>query len=179
VPAQLRRGDPAAEIEQLHDRLGSFIQTFFNDPFGTVTAAAAPVLTPPIDVEETEDGYVVDVDLPNVRAEDLTVELRDTDELRISGRYEERERTGAMRRQSRRTGEFEYLVTLPGDVDPEQIDATLQNGVLTVRLRRSQGGQSRRIEVHGPDGGTTASGDGSRDGSTTNARNAARSQNAA
>jgi HSP20 family protein len=139
-----------AEIEQLQDRMGNLIQSFFADPFPALTtAAAAPVWVPPADIEETDDAYLVEVDLPGVRPEDIKLELRDENALWITGEYRERERTGVLRRQTRRTGQFEYVVMLPGEVDPEQIDAELQDGVLLVRLAKSQGGQPRRIEIKG------------------------------
>jgi HSP20 family protein len=143
-----RRQDPLAEIEQLQDRMSNLIQNFFADPFPALTAAAAPVWVPPVDIEETGDSYILEMDLPGVRAEDISVELRDSNELRVSGQYSERERTGTLRRQTRRTGQFEYDVTLPSEVDLEEIDATLQDGVLTVRLGKPSG-RPRRIEVKG------------------------------
>jgi HSP20 family protein len=139
-----------ADIEQLQDRMGNLIQSFFADPFPALTtAAAAPVWVPPADIEETDDAYLVEVDLPGVRPEDIKLELRDENALWISGEYQERERTGALRRQTRRMGQFEYVVMLPGEVDPDQIEADLHDGVLLVRLAKSQGGQPRRIEVKG------------------------------
>jgi HSP20 family protein len=147
-PALARRQDPLAEIEQLQDRMSNLIQNFFADPFPALTAAAAPVWVPPVNIEDTEDSYILEMDLPGVRAEDINLELRDSNELRVSGQYSERERTGRLRRQTRRTGQFEYDVVMPGEVDPEQIDATLQDGVLTVHLAKPSG-QPRRIEVKG------------------------------
>lgn len=146
---QARRQDPVAEIEQLQDRMGNLLQSFFADPFPAVTAAAAPVWVPPVDIEETDDAYIVEMDLPGVLAEDINLELRDNDELRITGKHPEREREGVLRRQTRRTGEFEYVVALPGEVDPEKIDARLEDGVLSVRLAKSAGGQPSRIEIKG------------------------------
>jgi HSP20 family protein len=144
-----RRGDPLADLE---DRMGDLIQSFFADPFmAAPVAPVVPVWVPPVDIEETNDSYLLEMDLPGVRPEDVNLELRDGNELRISGQYRDRERTGTMRRQSRRGGEFEYDVILPGDVNAEQVEATLEDGVLSVRLGKAQG-QPRRIEVRG--GGT-------------------------
>jgi HSP20 family protein len=100
------------------------------------------------------------LDLPGVRTVDINVELRDNDELRITGQYPERERKGMLRRQTRRSGHFEYDVVLPGAVDPEKIDATLENGVLTVRLAKSASAMARQIAVkgHQPNGKARGSG---------------------
>jgi HSP20 family protein len=68
-------------------------------------------------------------------------------ELFISGEMREPKREGVIRRQTRRTGRFEFRVTLPGEVDPEAVDAKLNDGVLTVRIPKAQRMQRRRIEV--------------------------------
>ncbi|GGM40406.1 Hsp20/alpha crystallin family protein [Dactylosporangium sucinum] len=142
---QLARGrgygwDPAREIDEL-------IRSFFGG--GTAVgdpAAIAAALRPPVDIEETEQAYIVDVDLPNVSPERIELEMRG-EELRISGRFEERSRSGVMRRQNRQAGEFEYLVDLPGDIDTDKVDASYDNGVLTVTIAKTRGTQPRRIEI--------------------------------
>jgi HSP20 family protein len=52
-----------------------------------------------------------------------------------------------LRRQTRRTGRFEYRVTLSDHLDAEKIDAKLADGVLTVRVPKSERAQRRKIEV--------------------------------
>ncbi|WP_238006757.1 Hsp20/alpha crystallin family protein [Dactylosporangium sp. AC04546] len=142
---QIARGrrsgwDPAREIDD-------FIRTFFGGgPAGGDPAAIAAALRPPVDIEETEQAYVVDVDLPNVSPERIELQMRG-EELRISGTFEERERSGVMRRQNRQTGEFEYLVDLPNDIDGDRVEAAYDNGVLTVTVARARSAQPRRIEI--------------------------------
>jgi HSP20 family protein len=68
-------------------------------------------------------------------------------ELVITGEIKERERRGVLRRRTRRLGRFDYRVTLPGEADPEGIDASLDDGVLTVRVPKPERAQPRRIEV--------------------------------
>ncbi|NJC67710.1 Hsp20/alpha crystallin family protein [Planosporangium flavigriseum] len=158
-----RGGDPLADLQ---DRMGDLLASFFADPFlaASLAPTVAPVWVPPVDIEETNDSYILEMDLPGVRPEDVNIELRDSNELRITGRYGERERTGTMRRQNRRTGEFEYDVILPGDVNADQIDATLEYGVLTVRAGKAQP-QAKRIEVKGG-GAEAGGGDGTAAGRT-------------
>jgi HSP20 family protein len=139
-------------LAELEDRMGNLIQSFFADPFAAIPAVApVPVWVPPVDIEETQDSYILEMDLPGVKPDDVNLELRDSNELRVTGQYRERERTGTMRRQGRRGGEFEYDVILPGDVNAEQVEATMEDGVLMVRLGKAQP-QPRRIEVRGTTG---------------------------
>jgi HSP20 family protein len=152
-------------LADLQDRMGDLLTSFFTDPFlaGPLAPAVVPVWVPPFDIEETQDSYVLEMDLPGVRPEDVNIELVGSDTLRITGKYTGRQRTGAMRRQERRGGQagqagqageggpgdggrFEYDVVLPGDINADQIDATLEYGVLTVRAGKAQP-QARRIPV--------------------------------
>jgi HSP20 family protein len=107
------------------------------------------VWTPPVDIEETDDAWLLEADLPGVKRDDVNVEMQG-DELVIHGEIKERERTGIIRRRTRRVGEFEFRVRLPGDVEEGGIDAKLHGGVLTVRVPKAQA-RSRRIDVTGDD----------------------------
>ncbi len=68
-------------------------------------------------------------------------------ELSISGELKERKREGVVRRRTRRVGRFEFRVSLPGELNPEGIDAKLNDGVLSVRVPKAERMQRRRIEV--------------------------------
>jgi HSP20 family protein len=141
MTATQSRSRPArSTMEDLSDRMSRLMHDFFGDGTPATMAMA------PIDIEETNDAYVVDIELPGVRREDVDIELRDN-QLRITGEIRERERKGLLRRRERRVGQFEHAVTLPGDVDPNSVDANLSAGVLTVRVGKAYRSQPRRIEV--------------------------------
>jgi HSP20 family protein len=63
-------------------------------------------------------------------------------ELSITG-----ERKGTVRRRTRRTGRFEYSVRLPDQVDAAKIEASLDQGVLNVRVPKSERAQREKIEI--------------------------------
>ena len=81
-----------------------------------------------------------------MKAENVNVELVGN-ELMITGEIKEKEHKGTVRRQSRRTGRFDYRVSLPAHVDPEKVEAKLTDGVLEVRVPKSERAQRRRIEI--------------------------------
>lgn len=137
------RWDPRREVDELNSRFGQLIQSLIS---GEAGIGATADWSPPVDVEETEDAYVIDVDLPNVNPEDVNLEMRG-EELRISGAFQERSRGGVVRRQARRTGEFEYMIDLPSDIDIDQVQAAYSNGVLTVTVPKARNAQPRRIEI--------------------------------
>lgn len=138
-----RRIDPFAEFESLQEQMADIFGSIFQQP---LQAGGAPVWSPAADIEEEDDAYVLELELPGVRRDDVHIELREN-EVRISGEIKEKERTGVLRRRTRRTGQFQYVVALPGQVDPDQVDAELNNGVLTVRLGKSAKSQPRQISV--------------------------------
>jgi HSP20 family protein len=84
-----------------------------------------------VDFEETDEAYVVEAELPGVKPGDVDVELHDH-ELAIHGEVKERERTGVLRHTTRRTGQFDYRVSLPGKVDAEKVDASVVVGPARV-----------------------------------------------
>ena len=81
-----------------------------------------------------------------MRREDVDVEL-DGNELVVTGEVKERKREGLLRRRTRRIGDFEYRVTLPGDLKADDVAASLAHGVLTVHVPKAQTSKHSKIEV--------------------------------
>jgi HSP20 family protein len=141
-PQPLQRWQPFSELEHLQEHMDRLMQSVWS-PLGTGNGGA---WMPVSDIEETEDAWIIEAELPGVDRKDVNVELRDS-ELIIAGEIKEKERKGILRRQTRKTGQFEYRVTLPGQSDQEHVDANLHDGVLTVRVPKTDQAKPRRIEV--------------------------------
>src|SRR5258705_8524124 len=139
------RWEPFSELEQGTERLRRMLDQSFGGlapSFLTEQGGWSPL----VDIEEADDAYVIEAELPGVKEKDVNIELVGN-ELAIAGETKERERKGVLRRQTRRTGRFAYRVTLPDHLDAEKIDAKLADGVLTVRVPKSERAQRRKIEV--------------------------------
>lgn len=100
--------------------------------------------SPAADVRETDEEYVVEIEVPGLAREDISVELAEG-RLTVSGEIAERE--GHFLRRTRRTGQFRYVATLPEDADTEQVGAALADGVLTVRVPKRPEDTARRIDI--------------------------------
>lgn len=137
------RWDPFAEFEDLYDRMGQLMGSVVGGP---VRQLAALPWSPLADVSETDDAYLIEADLPGVRQDQVSVEVSGGD-LVISGEITSRERAGVLRRATRRQGRFEYRTMLPADADPDQVSASLADGVLTVRVAKAAMAKPRRIEI--------------------------------
>jgi HSP20 family protein len=137
-PRPAERWEPLRELDDVYDRLAALWES---GPFG-----AADRWVPLADLEETDDAWTVELELPGVARDDVDVEL-DEGMLTVSGEVKEKERTGILRRRTRRVGRYRYTVTLPGDVDADSVDARLHDGVLTVRVPKSPETKRRRIAI--------------------------------
>lgn len=135
--------EPWREFDELRERMDRLMQTVWDDQ-GLLGRAHG--WAPPVDIEETDEAWIVEAELPGVVDDDVTVELSDT-ELKISGEVKQRERTGILRRVARRVGRFDYHVTLPGVSDREDVEATLERGLLTVTVPKPDDVRRRKIEV--------------------------------
>lgn len=140
------RWEPLNELEQVTERMRRMLDQTFGS-FGVPSQVTEAIgWAPLVDIEEADDAYIIEAELPGVKQKDVNIELVGN-ELTISGEIKERQRKGVLRRQTRRTGRFDYRVTLPDQVDPEKVDAKLAEGVLTIRVPKSQKAQRRQVEV--------------------------------
>jgi HSP20 family protein len=137
--------NPSRELEDIYDRMGQLM----NIAFGDLSPAGVGDLpwSPPADVSETGDAYVVRAELPGVHKDQLDVQLQDR-ELVISGEVQD-PGPGRRHRSSRRTGRFEYRTRLPGDVKVDGASAQLADGILTVTVPKAEEAAPRRIEITG------------------------------
>ncbi|GAA1015790.1 heat-shock protein Hsp20 [Streptomyces sp. F-3] len=130
---------PFRELEELRERMN----TLWTHGFA---GALEDVWSPMVDIEETDDAYLIEIDLPGVKKDDISVEI-EGGELAVHGEIKEKERTGVMRSRMRRTGRFDYRTTLPRDIDTDHVQADLSNGVLTLKLPKAEEAKPRRIEI--------------------------------
>ena len=122
------------------------VDNVFNRVLGTVgNGSRVTGFVPVLDVRETEDEYLVLVDVPGVKKEDVSIELNDH-ELTISGVRTPVE-TGGVVRAERPYGSFVRSLTLPQGVDVEKIVADYQDGVLALRVPKPAEAKPKKIEI--------------------------------
>jgi HSP20 family protein len=133
-------------VEQVPERVRRMLEQTLGSFATPALLSEAATWTPFVDIEEEDDAYVIEAEIPAAKREDVNVELVGN-ELAITGEIKEREHKGVVRRKTRRVGQFDYRVTLPNHVDPKKIEAKLSDGVLTVRVPKAERAQRQRIEV--------------------------------
>jgi HSP20 family protein len=110
----------------------------------TTTTAWAPAL----DISERKDAYLVTVELPGVEADDLDITLEDG-LLTIQGerQFAHDSSEQQFHRVERRYGAFRRSITLPAQVQAEQIQASFDNGVLQIVVPKMEEAKPKRIQV--------------------------------
>ena len=137
--------NPSREFEDIYDRMTQLMNLAFGVAPVDVTEGA---WIPLADVSETDDAYVVEVDLPGANRDQIDIQVQDR-ELVITGEIPESEQEGRRHRRSRRSGRFEFHTYLPGDVNADSVNAQLSDGVLTVSVPKSEKTKPRHIEIKG------------------------------
>jgi HSP20 family protein len=145
----LTRWDPFREMQTFR----SMMDRFFDEPF-----AGAPQLWTQrgegfplaLDVAEDENGYIVTASVPGVEPDQIEITLTDN-VLTIKGETKSEQESDQQNYhlRERRYGSFMRSVTLPMGVNAEQVEATHENGVLTLRLPKSEEQKPKRISVKG------------------------------
>lgn len=136
-------------IQRLRQELESVIQSAFGET-GLLHSSAE--LIPRMDVTETDGEIEVQTDLPGFKPEEIQVEIHDN-YLTISGSQSEEQKAEDKDRRyhrvERRSGSFSRSVALPCAVKQDQVDAELKEGVLHIRLPKSEEARARKIPVKG------------------------------
>jgi HSP20 family protein len=117
-------------------------ESMARDAFGTGFSSLG------LDMFEEGNNLVVKADLPGISRKDLDISIED-DVLTIkadkSGETERKEKTYYY--QEREYGHFERCMTLPSRVDAEKVTASLKNGVLEIRMPKTEVPETKKIEV--------------------------------
>jgi HSP20 family protein len=131
--------DPFRELRRLQEEMDRLA--------GAFTPAAASF--PAVNLYAGRDGIAVSAELPGVAKDELEIHAhRDTLTLRGT-RRPAAEDEAAFHRRERRSGAFTRTIQLPFRVDPERIEARLENGLLQLSLQRPEEDKPRRIEIKG------------------------------
>ena len=140
--------DPLVDLDRAVAEVDTVLNRVF-ESLGRNHSTGWSRFTPLADIEETDDAFIVEVELPGIDRRDASAEVRGR-RLVVTGERKERERKGIFRTKTRVTGRFHYEAVLPTDVDADGVVATYQDGVLTVRLPKpaSEVSRARRIEIH-------------------------------
>ncbi|HSM91960.1 MAG TPA: Hsp20/alpha crystallin family protein [Anaeromyxobacteraceae bacterium] len=147
----IRRSEPGTlEPSRLIDPFEMMNELMHWDPFRElgVVGGRGVAFVPTFEVKETKDGYVFKADLPGIREKDLDISLTGS-RLTVSGQREEEQKKEEERyfTYERTYGSFSRSFTLPEGVDPDNVQAELKDGVLTLSIAKKPEVKAKKIEL--------------------------------
>ena len=151
--ANVTRWDPFGEMLSLRDAMNRLFEESVVNPTAFPQSHAFSM---PVDLRETDDGFIVDAVVPGVKPEDVNLTL-ENNVLTISGETTQEQQAGGEQgnyhRVERRYGRFTRAIALPTPVNADQVQATLENGILQVQIPKAEEVKPRRITVSSGQGG--------------------------
>lgn len=142
---KLVRFEPIRSLEQITDTMNSIFEalpTIGELGFGGNFAQA--------DISEDDKQFIVTVELPGVKKEDVAIKITEGEILTVSGKKERllqpAEGEHKYLRIERSHGKFSRSFTLPG-INPEAVQATFDHGVLTISLGKVEPQQPKEIAI--------------------------------
>ena len=129
-----------------------YFESFFGD---SLMAPAARMLNqlPAVDIRETENAYVLDMELPGYDEKNIEVHV-DGSSLTIASKQEEardakkeEENQGTYVLRERRVRSFSRSFKLPENADPESVSAAFKNGILNLQIKKRAEAQKRTIQI--------------------------------
>ena len=135
-------------LNSLQREIDRVFDAFFPSDDDRDTTSQQAVWAPRTDLVEGSDAYRIHLDLPGVHRDDVTINYQDN-QLTISGerRDERTSETDERVRVERAFGHFYRAFTLPRTVNPDGIEAAHENGVLTVRIPKTEESRPRQIDI--------------------------------
>jgi len=145
---ELTRWDPFRELEEVHNRLASVFDSGFPRTRDREQSILSTAWAPLVDISEDDKSYQINVELPDMKREDIKVNV-ENGILTISGERlrEKEEENRKYHRVERAYGSFVRNFTLPQNVDSNKVNATYKDGVLHVSIEKSESARPKAIEV--------------------------------
>src|SRR5881409_813449 len=142
----LTRWDPFREFSTLQDRMNRLFQQSYGDREEALTTST---FAPAVDVYEDEHNVTLKIEVPGIDEKDIDVRI-ENNTLTVHGErnFEKEEKEENYRRIERQYGSFTRSFTLPSSVDPTQVSAHYDKGVLKVNLAKKAEAKPKQIKVN-------------------------------
>jgi HSP20 family protein len=147
----LTRWEPFREFSTQQDRLNRLNRLFRESysPEGPEEALTTTIYAPPVDIYEDEHNITLKMEVPGIDEKDIDVRI-ENNTLTVHGerKIEKEEKEENFRRVERQYGEFTRSFTLPSSVDPGQVTANYEKGLLKIKLAKKAEAKPKQIKVN-------------------------------
>ncbi|HPD46586.1 MAG TPA: Hsp20/alpha crystallin family protein [Anaerohalosphaeraceae bacterium] len=147
LPVKKRERTGGGELSRFHEEMDELISSFFQPWESPLWRTGR---WPALDITEKEDHYLVKAEVPGCKAEDIDISVHGNT-LTISGEKKEEEevREKGYYRSERVFGSFRRDLSLAAEVDPNKIEATCKEGVLEIKVPKSEKAKPIKVKVKG------------------------------
>ncbi|MCU0591518.1 MAG: Hsp20/alpha crystallin family protein [Desulfobacterales bacterium] len=134
---------PFTELERMKRQMDRLMEGMAG-PYQRPYAGVFPL----INLTETKDSFFVRAELPGVVAGDLDIQAT-SNSISISGerKLPAENKDARWHRREREAGKFSRMIAMPSEIDPNQVDASLVSGILTVTVPKAEIAKPRQIAV--------------------------------
>ena len=146
------RWDPFQDLLSIQDEMNQLFGRVFGQQAGPGQAGQR-AWAPALDIAERPDAYLVTVEVPGVKPEDLDITL-EGGVLTVQGerRFQDESTDQQWHRVERRYGAFRRSITLPSQVQADKVEASFDNGLLHVLVLKAEAAMPKRIEIRAEGG---------------------------
>ncbi len=141
------RGLATKDMASFPHSVEGLFNNFFGNAFNELTTAhgshtplgAYGLLKPQVDLRAEDKKYILTVEIPGVTEKDVTIDMADST-MTITGEKKQEKETKEENyyRMERSYGSFQRVLSLPDDIDQDNIQANFKHGVLTITMPRQQ-----------------------------------------
>jgi len=147
----LTRWEPFRELSTMQDRMNRMNRVFREQysPQNPEEALTTAGFAPPVDIYEDEHTITLKLEVPGIDEKDIDVRI-ENNTLTVHGerKIEKEEKEENFRRIERQYGSFTRSFTLPSTVDPAQVSANYERGVLKINLAKKAEARPKQIKVN-------------------------------
>ncbi len=149
-------GSPFRELNRMQRQMDRLFSDLIGGEGLATSSTEQAEFMPPVDVQEADNHYILSLDVPGIKKEDLHIELTGN-ELCVWGerKHEHEERGKSRYRIERSYGEFSRSFTLPEGIKPEQIQSDYRDGVLQIAIPKMKAAEEKghTIQIGGGEPG--------------------------
>ena len=145
----LVRWSPWRDVATLQNRVNRLFDDSFFRNFDGDDDVQMGTWHPVVDLFEKDENYVVKAELPGLKKEDISIDIEDR-LLTLKGerKYENEVKEDHYYRRERSYGKFQRSFRLPTDVNPDDVKAKFNDGVLEIEVPKPEEKKPKQISIH-------------------------------